>query len=147
MPRPCKLWLANCYFAHDSLGSPPCYHSGTRHPVLLFGKIPSTTEQISLRLPRFRRTHNRSVHCGFFDFMAKDSVTGHPRIFVNSLSRIPPSRAEQPPHGNSLFYWVSPNSRSEPYQQGLRKSSLVPFSPTDETWCLTRCAAWRYVAS
>ena len=36
---------------------------------------------------------------------------------MNSLSRIPPSLAEQPPHGNSLFYWVSPNSRSEPKEE------------------------------
>src|SRR5437660_7236540 len=25
------LWLANCYFTHDSSGFPACYHSAMRH--------------------------------------------------------------------------------------------------------------------
>jgi hypothetical protein len=33
---------------------------------------------------------------------------------VNSLSRIPPSLAEHPHHGNPLSCWASTNSRSEP---------------------------------
>src|SRR6516162_7762270 len=31
-----SVWLANCYFAHNSLRFPPCYHSLMRHLVVLF---------------------------------------------------------------------------------------------------------------
>jgi len=41
---------------------------------------------------------------------------------VNSLSRIPPSLAEPPDHGNPLSYWASTNSRSEP--EFVRKTQL-----------------------
>ena len=30
------LCLANCYFAHNPLDSPPCYHSSMRHFLVLF---------------------------------------------------------------------------------------------------------------
>jgi len=52
---------------------------------------------------------------------------------VNSLSRIPPSLAEQPPHGNLLFYWVSPNSRSEPNKAIVLEAFETLFNKRDYT--------------
>src|SRR4029077_11929195 len=31
-----NVWLANCYFAHNSSRFPPCYHSSMRYLVVLF---------------------------------------------------------------------------------------------------------------
>jgi hypothetical protein len=54
-------------------------------------------EQISLRFPCLRRTHKRRVLAFSSISCRKTRYPGHPKIFVNSLSRILPSPAEPPP--------------------------------------------------
>jgi hypothetical protein len=49
------LWLANCYFAHDSLGFPSCYHSSMGNLVVLFIHLIATMARLlgpgGVRLP------------------------------------------------------------------------------------------------
>ena len=40
------VWLANCYFAHYSLGFPSCYHSSMRNLALLFIQFVATLARL-----------------------------------------------------------------------------------------------------
>jgi hypothetical protein len=55
---------------------------------------------------------------------------------VNSLSRIPPSLAEQPHPENPLSYWASTNSRSEPLIEAAR---VARYTEMDREIKWARC--------
>src|SRR6266404_939873 len=68
-----------------------------------FSNLRPQPEHTNFRLPRFRRTHSRSVFCFSLISCCHTRYPGHPSNFVSSLSRKLLSLPESTPPSNPLL--------------------------------------------